>query len=302
LHLTPERVDAAVESSRDLGKSVAMTWHSMGGYVDKVFDHTWLGKISSHGQHLLSGTALTVAGGIGYGAAGIEGVAGAAKIIQGFREKSGVKKLDGFLDLTAGAAIYSTIAGVGTVPLLLGPVAAGLGVARGMVHAARAYQGADPEKEVQGFLDSTRSATVMCVLLGNALPWMATAAAVIGPMATTVQACRGYVNVRDGLHKADKGQQVEGLADVGTAVGLGLAFCGLAVPGIAVMCASQGGRLLYKAVPPLHRAIDHGLDVARLPLKLAVGSIELTLDPLFQKVRHWIDTHSPWVHGKATVT
>ena len=298
LKLTPERIDAAVETSRDLGKSIAMSWHNLDEKVGKVLSHVKVVK-ASHQDHLTD-TAVVLAGGLGYTLAGVEGLAGIAKLIHGCRQGDRAEQLSGFLDLTAGAAIWATLAGAGTLPWVLGPIAAGLGVARGAVHAVKAYQAADPSKEVEGFLESARSATLMCSLMSGYSAVAATAGAIIGPVAVAVQSARGYVRVKEGLKQADKSQQMSGLADIGTAVGLTLSFVGLPLPGIAVMVAAQGANLLHKVVPCARRMIDKGLDVAKVPLSLAVAAVEKTIDPAFNKIRKWIDEHSPWQHGETS--
>lgn len=179
-------------------------------------------------------------------------------------------------------------------------VAAGLGVARGIAHAVQAYQKADPGKEVQGFLDSTRSAALMCSLLAGASPVASVAGAVLGPVSVAVETCRGYVRLKEGLKAEDKKLQVAGLADLGTALGVTLSFCGLPLVGIPVMVGSQAGKLLYKVIPPVRKFVDKGLSVAQRPLKVAVSVVEATIDPAFNAVRHWINEHTPWQHGEDT--
>lgn len=298
LHLTPERINSTVESARDLGKSLAMQWHKLSQTLGKVLAHPWVENLDPKFQDKTEATALYAAGGIGLGVAGIEGLAGVAKLVHGVRHNKPSKMLEGLLDVTAGAAIASTIMGLGGLPLVLGPIAAGLGVARGAMHAVKGYQAAEPGKEVQGFLDSSRSAVVMCSLLGYHTAVAATVGAVIGPVAAAVQACRGYVTLRTGLEKEDKGKQINGLADIGTAVGLTLTFSGLVVPGLAITVGSAAAKFLYKVLPPVEWAGDKLLSVANRPLKTGVKAIELTIEPAFQKVRNWIDTHSPWQHGE----
>lgn len=296
--LKPESIENTVDGARDLGKNLAMSWHNLDARLGKWIAHPVVDKLNPLGQDKTSEALLSVATGVGFGVVAIEGLAGAAKLVHGVRHKSKSHLLEGFLDVTAGAAIASTLMGVGGWPLILGPIAAGLGVARGGVQAVKGYQAADPGKEVQGFLDSARSATVMCSLLSYNFPVAGTVGAFIGPLATAVQACRGYVLLRTGLEKADKNLQIDGLADIGTATGLTLAFSGLAVPGIAVTVASAAAKLLYKVLPPAEWAGNKILDWAEKPLGAAVKVVELSIEPVFQKVRKFIDEHSPWQHGE----
>ena len=300
LGMTPARVEATLDTARDLGKGLAVSWHALDVKVGKVLSH--VPKVGEVAQESVTSAVVRAAGGLGYALAGIEGVAGLAKIVHGARHGSKTEMLGGALDLTAGAAIACTIAGAGALPFVLGPIAAGLGVARGITHAVQAYQKADPSKEVQGFLDSTRSAALMCSLLANASPVAAVAGAVLGPISVAVETCRGYVRVKEGLKAEDKKLQVAGLADLGTALGVTLSFCGLPLVGIPVMVGSQAGKLLYKLVKPVRPWVDKGLDVARLPLRLAVGVVEKTIDPAFNAVRRWINEHTPFQHGEDKMT
>ena len=304
LHLTPERIEATIDGSLNLGKSIAMSWHNLEDQVTKVLGTRVLGhpvisdRISSASQDFLTGSAVTTVGGLGLGLAGFSAAAGVAKLLKGFHGGSGTEKLEGFLNLTAATAIGCTILGVGTVPLVLGPIAAGLGVATGAVHAIRSYQKADGAKEVQGFWDMTRSATLMASLFSGFSAAAHVAAAILGPVATAIQACRGHVVLDKALKSHDKPKQIQGLADVANAVGLTLAFTGLPLPGVALMTATTGISLLYGVLPAAKTRVDKVLDRAHKPLSLAVGVIEATIAPVFKSVRKWIDAHSPWQHGE----
>ena len=297
LHLTPERIESTIDASRDLGKSVAVSWPHLRGQVEKVLGHPLLGHLPIEGD-TVAGTVMYSAGALGYGVAGLEGLAGAARLISGFRTGSKSRILEGFLDLTAGAAIASTIYGAGSIPLILGPIAGGLGVARGAVRAVKAYKEANPAARVQGFLDATRSAAVTASLVGYYHPAGTVVASLLGPVAATVQACRGYVHLSAGLKNDDKANQISGLADIGTAVGMTMAFSGMAIPGISVTVASTAIKLLYKVLPPAERLTNHLLDLANLPLRAAVKTVDTAVDPVLAVVRHWIDTHTDWQHGE----
>ena len=297
LHLTPERINSTVESSRDLGKSVAVSWPNLRDQVEKVLGHPLLGHLPVESD-TMAGAVMYGAGTLGYGVAGIEGLAGVAKLISGFRRGSKARVLEGFLDLTAGAAIASTIVGAGSVPLILGPIAGGLGIARGAVHAVKAYQEANPAARVQGILDATRSAAVMSSLLGYYHPAGNIVACVLGPVAATVQACRGYVHLSSGLKKQDKASQLSGLADIGAAVGMTMTFGGMAIPGITLTVASTVAKLAYKVFPAVERGTNKALGFANLPLRLTVQTVDAAVDPVLAVVRHWIDTHTDWQHGE----
>lgn len=298
LHLKPDTIEHTVDGARDLGKNLAMSWYNLDAKLGKWITHPLVEKVNPLTQDTTSEVLLSGATAVGVGVVAIEGLAGVAKLIHGVRHGSKARMLEGFLDFTAGAAIASTLIGVGGWPLVLGPIAAGLGVARGGVHAVKGYQAANPSREVQGFLDASRSAAVMCKLLSYNVPVAGVVGGLLGPLATAVQACRGYVTLRTGLEEQNKSKQIDGLADIGTATGLTLAFSGLVLPGIAVTVASAGAKLLYKVLPPAEWVGNKLLTLAEKPLKTAVKTIELTIEPAFQKVRRFIDEHSPWQHGE----
>ncbi len=298
LHLTPERINSTVESARDLGKTVAVTWPNLRDQVEKVLGHPLLdGRFPNASGHI-EGAVMVGTGALGYGLAGIEGLAGAARLISGVRHGSKSRILEGALDLTSGAAIAATIFGTGSLPLILGPVAGGLGIARSAVRAVKAYQQAKPAEEVQAFMDGTRSAAVMATLIGYSHPGAKIFAQILGPAAAVVQGARGYVSLSQGLKKNDKARQVAGLADLGTAVGLTLTFNGLMVPGMAVTVASSAAQLAYSVLPGVERATNAALSFFNVPLKVGVAAVDSVVDPIFNNLRNWIDQHSPWQHGE----
>ncbi|MBX3167669.1 MAG: hypothetical protein KF760_09660 [Candidatus Eremiobacteraeota bacterium] len=298
LHLTPERINSTVESARDLGKTVAISWPNLRSQVEKVMGHPLLdGRFPQAGDHI-EGAVMYSAGALGYGMAGIEGLAGAARIISGVRHGNKSRILEGALDLTSGAAIAATIMGTGSLPLILGPIAGGLGIARSAVRAVKAYQQARPAEEVQAFMDGTRSAAVMATLIGYTHPGARIFAQILGPVAAVVQGSRGYVSLSQGLKKDDQARQVAGLADLGTAVGLTLTFNGLMVPGMAVTVASSAIHLAYKVLPRFEKATNATLDFFNVPMKVGMGAVDSVVDPIFSNLRKWIDTHSPWQHGE----
>ncbi|MBS2037573.1 hypothetical protein JST97_21480 [bacterium] len=297
LHLTPERINSTVESARDLGKSVAISWPNLRTQVEKVMGHPLLDGRLPNADHI-EGAVMYSAGTLGYAMAGVEGLAGAARLISGLRHGNKSRILEGALDLTSGAAIASTIMGVGSVPLILGPIAGGLGIARSAVRVVKAYQQAKPAEEVQAFLDGTRSAAVMATLIGYTHPGAKIFAQVLGPVAAVVQGARGYVSLSHGLKKDEKASQVAGLADLGTAVGLLLTFNGMVVPGLAVTVASSAAQFAYKVLPRFERATDATLQFFNVPMKVGMGALDAVVDPIFGNLRKWIDSHSPWQHGE----
>ena len=291
LALTPERIDDTVEMSRELGKSIAMSWPDLREQVDQVLKHPEVPGWATPG---IVGTAAT----LGYSVAGIEAVAGAAKLIQGLRERDKTQVLGGMLDLTAGGAIAATLLGANPTALWLGPVAASLGVARGVVDTISGHKEADSAKEVQGLMDATRSAAVAATVAGYSYPALSVAASVFAPLAVIVQACRGHVRLSQGVKNEDRSQLVNGLTDLGTALGLTLTFCGLGLPGLALTVGSMGASLLHKTVPPFARAANQAMDHFQEPAKKWVTAIDSVVDPAISKIRTWVNENTPWQYGE----
>jgi hypothetical protein len=291
LGLTPQRIDDTVEMSREMGKSIAMSWPNLREQVDGVLEHPQVPGWVTPG---VMGTTAT----LGYTVAGIEAVAGAAKLIQGVRVRDKTQILGGMLDLTAGGAIAATLLGANPTALWLGPVAAGLGVARGAVHAVQGYKEADSAKEVQGFMDATRSAAVAATVAGYSYPALSVAASFFAPLAVFVQACRGHVRLSQGIKNEDRGQLVNGLTDLGTALGLTLTFSGLGLPGLVLTVGSMSASLLHQTVPPFARAANAAMDHFKEPATKWVTAVDSVVDPVIAKIRHWVNELTPWQHGE----
>lgn len=299
LRMTPEKLHGAVEASRDIGKAVGKAWEGLRDQVREVFNLPVIEeKIDPQTREKLTDILLTTASVVGYSVAGVQGLAGLMKLKKGVEQKSTVKKLEGALDLATAGAIITTIAGAGPAPLVLIPLAAALGVARGVTNSVSGYRHADGRKEVQGTLDAIRSAGTMCALLASKHTAFTVGGAVLGPIAGAVQLARGYVDLERGLETDNKPQMLAGLADVGSAVGLTLALTGLGtIPGVALTVASVGVRLGYQLSDKFEARVDKVLDKVKPSLAKVVATTEKVVDPVLAFVRPLVDKVTGWEHG-----
>lgn len=300
LRMTPEKLHGAVDASRDVGKAVSKAWGGLRDQVRELFDLPVIEeKIDPQTREKITGILLTAASVVGYSVAGVQGLAGVMKLKKGIEQKSTIKKLEGALDLATAGAIITTIAGAGPAPLVLIPLAATLGVARGTINAVAGYRHADGRKEVQGTLDALRSAGTMCALLASKHAAFTVGGAVLGPIAGAVQLARGYVDLETGLKTDNKPQILAGLSDVGSAVGLTLALTGVGtIPGVALTVASVGIRLGYQLSDKFEARVDRVLDRMKPGLQKSVDFLERkVVQPVLGFVRPLMDKVTGWEHG-----
>lgn len=298
LHLSPEKLQQGLNASRDLGKSLSGAWKDLRDNLRKVFDLPLLDEaVSEEQRERISRITLGAAAGLGYGAATIQGLAGLAKIRKGRAENDGSKKLEGYLDVATAGAIASYIAGSAVLPVVLGPIAAGLGLARGGIHAVAGWRAGDTRREVQGALDATRSTAILGTIVGNRVPWMATTAAIFAPIAGVIQASRGFIDLRDGLRQAEPDKRMQGLSDIGAATGLVLAASGIGtLPGVLLTGVSVGARILYQVNERFQNWSDRKLDGVSPALEKVVAGVETVWNPVLGTIRGWIEKATGWEH------
>lgn len=287
LRLTPDKIHDSVEAAKSVGGALKGAWKDLEGHIRNVLSLPEVGeRISPETRQRLTDTVVDVATYVGYTAAGIQGLAGLYKIVSGRKQGELARVLEGSLDLATSAVIATTIAGVPGVPLVLGPLAAVLGVTRGGYNALVGYRKGDSRHEIQGFLDSTRSLGIFFRLLGSLSPALATTGAILGPIAGAVQLSRGYYDLTTGIKEGSKKKQVQGLADVGTAVGLTMSLTGLGtIPGVALVAVSTGAKVLYQFNDRFQAWSDRRLDTLRPGLEKVTAKVDAAVEPLLEKVR-----------------
>lgn len=300
LHLSPENIEATVEGARALGESLRKTWSSLREKVIHVFS---IDKdASTFDPEFREKTAdfvVNAAKGLGYTAAGIQGIGGAFKLASGIKNKDLGKTMSSAYHLATSAAVATTVAGLAVGPLILSPIAAGLGVVRGGFGMVKGFLEGDTRKEVQGALDATRSARVGLRLASGLSTGfsagLATASAALGPVASLIQFARGHHDLSEGLQTENKQKQWKGLADITSAAGLTLALTGVGtIPGIALTSLAMGSRLLYQFNDNFENYANNKLDSWQPTLEKSVETVNTLSRPAILAGRTAIE----WAFGK----
>lgn len=295
VYLSPENIQTTVEGARALGESLRKTWSGLRERVTGLFDldkdaSTFDSEFREKAADVVVGTAKT----IGFAAAGVQGIGGLYKLGVGIRDKDLGKTIGSVFDLSTAAAVATTVAGLAVGPLVLSPLAAGLGVVRGGYGAVKGFLTGNGRQEIQGALDATRSASVGLKLAGGISTGLATAGAVLGPIAGLIQFSRGHYDLSHGLQTENKAKQWQGLTDIASAAGLTLALTGVGtIPGIAVTSLSLGSRLLYQFNDKFEDYANQKLEANRPTLAKSVEVVDKISQPVILAGRAAIE----WVFG-----
>jgi hypothetical protein len=292
IHLNPEHIRSTFEGAGSLGDALRKTWDGLREKILSVFDIDKDGStFGPEFREKATDVAIGVAKGIGYTAAGVQGIGGAIKLTSGFREKDLGKKLDGVFDLSTSAAVATTISGLAIGPLVLGPLAAGMGIVRGGFNAVKGFKQANARKEIQGALDATRSASVGLRLAATHSAALGVAGAVLAPIAGAIQGARGFYDLSAGLEADNKEKQMKGLTDVASAAGLTLALTGIGtIPGIAITAMAMGARLLYQFNDRFEAASNRKLEKWEPALRKAANGVNFVANPVILAVRSCIES------------
>ena len=291
LHLSPANLAEAISTTKDLGKGLGQSWRDIKDAFRKVLHLPVVAEhIDAEAARKISSLTMAVVAGVGYAAAGVQGLAGISKLSAGIKEKNRAKQLDGTLDLAMAGAIGSTIAAAGVAPLVLVPLAATLGLARGVIHSISGYRTGNAQQEVQGALDGTRSVGILGSMLGHINPLLATAGAICGPVAGVIQSCRGFLDLRSGLAEKSASKQIQGLTDIGSALGLVMASTGIGtIPGVILTAVSVGARVLYPLSNKFQKRCDVALKKCEPFLIRSVEGVEQVATPILRVIRPILD-------------
>lgn len=292
IHLNPERIHSTFEGAGSLGEALRKTWDGLREKILTVFDIDKDGStFGPEFREKATDVAINVAKGIGYTAAGVQGVGGVIKLASGFKEKDLGKKLDGVFDLSTSAAVATTISGLPIGPLVLGPLAAGMGIVRGGFTAVKGFKQGNARKELQGALDATRSASVGLRLAATYSAALGVAGAVLAPIAGAIQAARGFYDLSAGLEAENKEKQMKGLTDVASAAGLTLALTGIGtIPGIAITAMAMGARLLYQFNDRFEAVSNRKLEKWKPALSKTANAVNVVTNPVILVVRNCIES------------
>jgi hypothetical protein len=300
LKLRPDQIHTTISAAKDLGTGLKDVWDDLRKKVSDVLKLPQVERvIDPAARERTTEIILTVARGLGYTAAGVQGLGGVYKLISGYQEGNTSQKLDGLTDVATAGAVATTIAGLGIVPLIMGPVAAAMGVARGGYNAVAGFKKGDARQEIQGLLDTTRSASVGLRLLGQHATGLGVAGMVLGPIAGAIQLSRGYYDLSSGLAEKSQPKQVQGLTDIATAVGLTASLTGVGtIPGIALMAVAMGARVLYQFHDGFETWTNRKLDTWEPALTKATNKVESVAAPVIETVRPLFEKITGWHHGQ----
>lgn len=299
LKFRPEHLQTTIDAAKDLGGGLRDVWKDLKNKVSDVLDLPQLEQVvDPRTRERTTEVVLQVAQGLGYAAAGVQGLGGVYKLIRGSKTHNTGQKIDGLFDVTTSAAVATTIAGLGIVPLILGPVAATMGVVRGGYNAVAGFKEGDGRQEIQGVLDATRSASVGLRILGQSVAGFGVAGMILGPIAGAIQLARGYYDLSSGLAQESKPKQIQGLTDIATAVGLTAALTGVGtIPGIALVAVAMGTRVLYQFNDAFEAKADRVLERWTPGLERAVSNVDRVIEPLISKIRPLLESATGWNRG-----
>lgn len=281
-----EDVDSVARTAKDAGNAMKGVWDNLKDVVGKALGFPALrDRISPDTREDIASLASATAYGVGYAAAGVMGLAGVAKIASGRKKKDRQRVLDGLVDLAAAATIGVSVAGLGPVRAVVGPVAAALGVARGGYNATVGYRTTDARGEIQGVLDGTRAFGTLCQLLAGLSGVLGVVGVVLAPVAGALQVGRGYHDLNTGLKEGSNRKEINGLADIGVAVGTTMALTGIGtIPGIALTVASTAARVAYQFHGGSRKRLDRVIDRIEPGLQKAVNGLNRAAAPLVKRV------------------
>lgn len=300
IHLNPEYFDTTIDGAQSLGEGLAKTWNDLGDKVGSVFDFgskklTFSPEFRARATEIVVG----VAKGLGYTAAGVQGLGGAIKLVNGFKENNLGKKLDGVFDMSTAAAVATTVAGLGAGPLVLVPLAASMGIVKGSYTAGKGFLQGNGRKEIQGALDATRSASVGLRLAAHNSLALGAAGTILGGVAGAIQITRGVYDLSNGVKENKKDMQVRGLTDIASAAGLTLALTGVGtIPGIAITAVAMGTRLLYQFNDRFEGFVNRKLDEWNPGLTKTVNLVDRVTQPVIKAVRGGIESLSGHFRGE----
>ena len=141
LKLRPDHIHNTISAAKDLGTGLKDVWEDLRKKVLDVLELPQVERVlDPASRERTTEIILTVARGLGYTAAGVQGLGGVYKLINGYKKGNTSQKLDGLTDITTAGAVATTIAGLGIVPLIMGPVAAAMGVTRGAYNAVKGFK------------------------------------------------------------------------------------------------------------------------------------------------------------------
>ena len=202
-------------------------------------------RIGSRQFRALLGTGLASSLGAagmyaGLAAAGMRTAGGVGKLVEAGKKKSMSKALDGVKDLGSAAVLGLASASMYALRRTVLPFYGGIGTIRGAFNYAMGRKDKNKRRQEIGALDGIRSLGLTARALKAYSPWFLTAGRVLAPVAGVMQATMGAKKLAHGLRKNINKDELKGVVDIASAVGLTMLLTGVAAtPGLAVFSAAQ---------------------------------------------------------------
>lgn len=98
------------------------------------------------------------------------------------------------------------------------------------------------------------------------------------------------MDLRAGLAEKSRTKQIQGLTDIGSALGLVLASTGIGtIPGVILTAASVAARVLYPLSPKFQKHCDRTLEKCEPVLTKSVQGVEKVATPVLNGIRPILD-------------
>lgn len=283
LLMNQERLEDAGKVLKNIGSGLKGAWNQVKDAPSRLFHLPILdGKVDEQQQKKWLQLAESVGLTLGFVAAGGHALGGALKIASGHQQRDNSRKLDGIVDIATAATLTATVAGFGGARAVLAPLAAALNIYRGGHNSGHGFKTHNGREQLQGALDAVRSAGSIGRLLKTQAAFFQVAGIALAPIAGTLQAGRGLHDISIGLKNSDNKKELDGLADIATAVGTALAFASGAavIPGVALAVAASIAKITYQLSPKARKKMDPWIDKLEPKLERAVAQVDKFTEPV----------------------
>jgi len=242
-------------------------------------------RVSAGEETAIERGAEVVAESLGYAAAGLQGIGGVYKLLSHPEKRDATRVIDGTYDILRSVSSAAAVADLGARSVL-SPLATGFGGFRGVHRFVTGRRKDDDRMQVDGLLQSTRSASTLLHVLGGNVAPLETASKVLVPVAGALQVGRGYHDLSSGLKANSNKKELWGLTDIAKGLGWTIACSGLApIPGVALTIAADASRIAYQVSPRARKRLDRGLDKAEPFLKKVLGKTDKVAEPLGRRLQ-----------------
>lgn len=306
---SPPKVDT-VDTGFNLKNTIAKGYKTVLRQTGNVASVSSNLRIGSRQFRSLLGTGLASSLGAagmyaGLAAAGMRTAGGIGKLVEAGKKKSVSKALDGVKDLGSAAVLGLASASMFALRRTVLPFYGGIGTIRGAFNYCMGRKDKNKRRQEIGALDGIRSLGLTARALKSYSPWFLTAGRVLAPVAGVMQATMGAKKLANGLRKNINKDELKGVVDIASAVGLTMLLTGVAAtPGLAVFSAAQFLYTVYNMNSKVRKFMDKGIDKLEPAGLKAMDGIRNVTDEVKEKIGKlsspfWIgsDEETKWAPG-----